>query len=122
MKYKESEEMYLETLLLLKKRGLSVRAIDIACELGYAKSSVSRAVGLMQKNGYIEIKSTGEIVFTTVGEKKANDIYERHKVITDLLKKIGASEEIAEENACRIEHVISQEMFDILRQYLNKIN
>lgn len=120
MKYKESEEMYLETILILKKRNNSLRAIDIAVELGYAKSSVSRAVGLLQKNGYIEIKSNGEIVLTPSGEYKANEIYDRHKIITSLLEKIGASKEVAEENACRIEHVISQDLFQIIKNYINR--
>lgn len=120
MKYKESEEMYLETILLLQKRNPIIRSIDIALELGYAKSSVSRAVGLLQKNGYIEINKAGEILLTKEGQVRAADIYERHMIITRLLEMLGASSKIAEDNACRIEHVISDEMFNIIKDYLNK--
>lgn len=122
MKTRESEEMYLETILLLAKKNKSVRSIDVAQELGYAKSSVSRAVGLLQSKEYIIIANNGEITLTESGMKKANDIYERHDVISELLEKVGASKEIAEENACRIEHVISSELFEILKNYLKKIN
>jgi len=119
MKTRESEEMYLETILLLKKKKGQMRSIDIVEELNYAKSSVSRAVNLLQKRGYIEIcPSTGYITLTECGAKRANDIYERHRVITELLIKIGAGESVAEENACRIEHVISDELLETIKEYL----
>lgn len=120
MKYRESEEMYLETILLLKKQKSAVHAIDIAGELGFSKPSVSRAVGLLEKNGYITRTPSGEISLTDAGLQKATDIYERHRVITQLLIKTGADKELAEENACRIEHVISPEMFEILKKFLEK--
>lgn len=118
MKYHESQEMYLETILLLKQRGGSVRSIDIATELDYSRPSVSRAVNLLQNNGYITIEKNGEICFTDAGKKKAMEIYERHDIITQVLVKLGANEEVAEENACRIEHVISQELVETLKKYL----
>ena len=118
MKIRESEEMYLETILLLHKQKSSVHAIDIAGELGFSKPSVSRAVGLLEKNGYITRNTSGEIMLTEAGLKKATDIYERHRVITALLEKAGANKELAEENACRIEHVISDEMFEILKKFV----
>ncbi len=120
MRTHESEEMYLETILLLKGRQPAVHAIDIAGELGYAKSSVSRAVGLLHKKGYIELNSSDEIRLTESGMKKATDIYERHRVLTELLMRIGADERLAEENACRIEHVISPELFEIMKQFAKK--
>lgn len=120
MKYHESQEMYLETILLLKKTKGSVRSIDIATELDYSRPSVSRAVNLLQNNGYILIDKRGVIDFTELGQKKAQDIYERHNVITQVLVRLGASEEVAEDNACRIEHVISEDMMDVLKKYLNK--
>ena len=120
MKYRESEEMYLETILLLKKRGGSVRSIDIATELDYSRPSVSRAVNLLQNNGYIAIAKNGEICFTQAGEQKAREIYERHAIITSVLVKLGAEQEVAEENACRIEHVISDELMETLKTYLEK--
>lgn len=120
MRYHESEEMYLETILLLKKKHASVRSIDIATELDYSRPSVSRAVNLLQNNGYILIEKNGEIHFTEEGERKATEIYERHHIITDVLVKLGADKEVAEDNACRIEHVISAELMKILKEYLEK--
>ncbi len=117
MKTRESEEMYLETILLLHKQKASVHAIDVAGELGFSKPSVSRAVGLLEKNGYVLRNASGELTLTEAGMQKATDIYERHRVITALLVKTGANEQLAEENACRIEHVISAEMFEILKNY-----
>lgn len=118
VKYQESEEMYLETILLLKQKSANVHAINIAEELGYSKPSVSRGMGLLIQKGYITIGSGGGIQFTEAGKQKAEGIYERHTVITKLLEKTGASREIAEENACRIEHVITPELFEILKEYL----
>lgn len=118
LKTRESEEMYLETILLLKQKKGQVRSVDIVEELGYAKSSVSRAVNLLAKNKYIEISSSGDISMTEEGLKKANDIYERHEAITQLLMKIGADSELAEDNACRIEHVISPELFELIKKFL----
>ncbi len=118
MKYQESQEMYLETILLLKNKLSVVRSIDIAVELNYSRPSVSRAVNLLQKNGLIVISKNGEINFTDEGKSKAVDIYERHKVITDVLIKLGASKQLAEDNACRIEHVITSDMMDVLKKYV----
>jgi len=116
-KYLESEEMYLETILLLQQKGTSVHSIRIAEELGYSRASVSRGVNLLLKKGYIDIANNGEISFTKEGKNRADDIYERHKVITRLLIKIGADEKLAEDNACRIEHVISTELFDVIKNF-----
>lgn len=120
MKYHESEEMYLETILLLRKKKACVYSIDIANELEYSRPSVSRAVGLLQKSGYITMAQSGEISLTESGFQKAMDIYERHRVITEVLVKIGADEKEAEENACRIEHVISEELLNTLKNFLEK--
>lgn len=121
MVIKESEEMYLETILLLKKECSSVRSVDIVDKLGYAKSSVSRAVNLLEKNGYITInRESGVINFTDEGRERAQNIYERHRVFTEVLMKIGASKELAEDNACRIEHVISDEMYDLIKNFLEE--
>ncbi len=113
----ESEEMYLETILLIKKRKGNVRSVDVAEELGYAKSSVSRGVNLLLEKGYINIGKGGDITFTESGLERAAMVYERHRVITRVLRSMGASKEVAEENACRIEHVISDELFEVLRAY-----
>ena len=118
VKYRESEEMYLETILLLKQKSAHVHSINVAEELGYSKPSVSRGVNLLVKKGYVTIGSGGEINFTAEGGAKAENIYERHTVITKLLETTGASREIAEENACRIEHVITPKLFEILKKYV----
>ena len=118
VKYQESEEMYLETILLLKQKSANVLAINVAEELSYSKPSVSRGVNLLLNKGYITIGNSGEINFTEMGKAKAEGIYERHTVITQLLEKTGASREIAEENACRIEHVITPELFEILKKFV----
>ncbi|MDE5990741.1 MAG: metal-dependent transcriptional regulator [Clostridia bacterium] len=109
--------MYLETILLLTRRSSNVHAVNIAEELGYSRASVSRGVNLLVKRGYIVIAPSGEISFTAEGKAKAEHIYERHTVITKLLVKIGADSELAEENACRIEHVITPELFEVLKKF-----
>ena len=119
MKYHESEEMYLETILLLTNKMEEVRSIDVANELNYSRASISRAMGLLQKKEYIMIDK-GNIKLTESGMKKAKDIFERHEIITDLLLHIGVSDELAEENACRIEHVISPELLEYFKKFLTK--
>ena len=118
IKYQESEEMYLETILLLKQKSSNVHAINIAEELGYSRPSVSRGVNLLVKKDYITVSANGEINFTEEGKAKAEGIYERHTVITELLESLGADKELAEENACRIEHVVSPELFEVLKKYV----
>lgn len=116
MKIRESEEMYLETILLLKNRNRFVRSVDIAEELGYSRPSVSRAVGLLSKKEYIRIAPNGEITLTEEGERRAVEIYERHELIADFLMELGADAEMADDNACRIEHVITKELFELLKK------
>ena len=119
MKYRESEEMYLETILVLKNKIEDIRSIDIANELKYSRASVSRAVNLLKERGYITIES-GIIKFTKLGFAKANEIYERHEIITKVLVKIGVPLIEAEDNACRIEHVISSELLNYFKNYIDK--
>lgn len=121
MRTRESEEMYLETILLLKQKSANVHSVDVVGELGYAKSSVSRGMNLLVKNGYITMdRVTVVIEFTEKGREKAQNIYERHRVLTKALEKVGANAELAEENACRIEHVISEDMFEIIKKFVNE--
>ncbi len=120
MKNRESEEMYLETIYTLLKRKGVVRSIDVAEELSYARSSVSRAVNLLQTRGYIKIDKSGYITLTSEGKEKANLIYERHTIITKALKMLGAEENSAEDNACKIEHVISQDIVYLLKKLVEK--
>jgi len=121
MHYNESEEMYLETILLLSRSRPSVRSIDIAEELNYSRPSVSRAVSLLKNKEYIVLDKSGEIVLTAEGKACAEAIYARHRVLTRLLMAAGADEKLATENACRMEHVISEDMFEILKDYVEKL-
>ena len=106
MKLQESGENYLETILLLKKKKNFVRSVDVAEELGYSKPSISRAMGPLREAGLITMGEGGNIEFTETGLQRAEGVYERHTAITRfLMDTLGVSEEMAEENACRIEHI-----------------
>ena len=117
MPIQESGEMYLETILILTKRGGPVRSLDVANEMGYSKPSISRAMGILKNDGYIEIDESGYITLTTEGKKIAKTIYERHIVISELLISLGVDKKTAEEDACRIEHVISPKTFRALKKF-----
>lgn len=117
MSYNESQEMYLETILRLQSKKVSVHAIDVATELNYSKPSVSRAVGILKKDCYITVESGGVIQFTKKGKEKAVSVFHKHKVLTDAFVKMGMSVAVAEENACKVEHVISEEAFEIIKNY-----
>jgi len=114
----ESLEMYLENILVLQNTIGRVRSIDIAHRIGYSKPSVSRAVKLLGSDGCIEIDADGFITLTEKGRGIANDILDRHKIISAFFESIGVSEETASEDACRIEHVISDETFEKLKKYI----
>ncbi len=117
----ESREDYLETILLLMKKNGSVRSIDIARELNYSKPSISRAVGILKESKYIVVDRDGQISFTEEGRIRAEAVYERHTVIKSFLEKIlEVSEEIAERDACKIEHIISEESFEKIKELVNK--
>ena len=120
MKIHESEEMYLETILVLKGERPAVRSIDIADRLGYAKSSVSRGISLLQDRGYIKVGDDGFIDFTEAGAAKAAGIYDRHNTLTELFVGLGADKDLAESNACRIEHVIDDEIFELIKKRISK--
>ena len=117
MHYNESAENYLETILLLSKKLPVVRAVDIANELGYKKSSVSIAMKHLREREHITVSDAGFITLTKSGLSIAEMIYERHEVLTKFLTSIGVEQEIASEDACRIEHVISQESFEALKEH-----
>jgi len=116
----ESGEMYLETIYILSKRNGNVRAIDVGQELGYTKPSVSRALGLLRKNGLVEKNEDGFLSLTKAGEKIAKNIYERHTVLSKLLMDIGVDEKTATEDACRIEHYISEKTFRAIKSRIKK--
>ena len=120
MKIQESAENYLEAIHVLMQKNGQVRSIDVAHYTGFSKPSISRAVGLLRDNGYVSIDQNGLLGLTEAGLKIAETIYERHTVLTDLLTKLGVSPETAAEDACRIEHVISAETFDKLKEHVRK--
>lgn len=109
--------MYLETILVLSRRGGTVRSIDVSEEMGYSKPSVSRAVNLLKNGGYITIDKDGAITLTEVGAEVAEKIYERHTLLSEFLMRIGVSKETASEDACRIEHHISDETFAAIKKF-----
>lgn len=116
MGLQESGEMYLETILRLQDEMRIVRAIDVAEEMDYSKASVSRAVKILKNDGYIEVERTGNLLLTKEGEKLAKKIYDRHTTLTSYLKSIGIDPQTAEEDACRIEHVISDKSFNVIKK------
>jgi len=118
MALQESGEMYLETILRLTEKNGHVRSIDVSESMGYSKPSVSRAVGILKKDGFLTMEADGSLVLTDSGREVAMKIYERHRVISGFLKKIGVSEETASADACKIEHVISDETFKKIKDYL----
>lgn len=120
MSLHESGEMYLETIYVLSKKSSAVRAIDISEHLGYSKPSVSRAMGILKKGGYIIVDTDGHITLTDEGLKTASKTYERHEVLTKFFEILGVDEEIATEDACKIEHVISDETFKALKAHTEK--
>lgn len=115
----ESQEMYLETILKIQKRKGSVRSIEIAEEMGFSRPSVSRAVGIMKDDGFIVVHADGLIDLTETGKDKAENIFSRHKSLTQALVVMGLSPEAAEENACRVEHVITEEAFEAIKKHFN---
>lgn len=115
MELHESGEMYLETILVLKNRFGYVRSVDIANEMNVSKPSVSRAVGLLKDNGYINFDPNGMILLTDTGKAVATKIYERHNVLAKYFTQIGVSEDVAVKDACRIEHIISDETFNVIK-------
>ena len=120
MVLKESGEMYLETIYVLRKDKAFVRAIDVGAELGYSKPSVSRAMGILRDGGYIKVAEDGGITLTKAGLEVAERTYERHTVLSELFMKLGVDEETATNDACKIEHVISSTTFAALKKHLNE--
>ena len=120
MSLHESGQMYLETIFVLSKESKYVRAIDVGEHLGYSKPSVSRAMSILKKDGYVVVDSDGYLSLTESGRRVAESMYCRHTVISRLLVRLGVDEEIAAEDACRIEHVISEESFAAMKAHLER--
>ncbi len=118
MRIQESGEMYLETIYVLRKEKSQVRSVDVAEHMGYSKPSISRAMGLLKNGGFIEIAPDGSITLTETGVSVAEKIYERHTLLSGLLISLGVSPETASEDACRIEHAISDESFEAIKNHI----
>ena len=117
MHLQESGEMYLETILVLKSQSPHVRAIDVGEYMGYSKPSVRRAMGLLKSGGYIKVDENGFITLLEPGREVAEMIYERHTLLTQYLTRLGVSPEVAAEDACKLEHVISDESFQAIKKH-----
>ncbi len=117
MRLQESGEMYLESIYVLTKNNPHVRAIDVGEYMGYSKPSVSRAMGLLKSGGYVSVDESGFITLLPPGREVAEKIYERHTLLTSFLVHLGVSKEIASEDACRLEHVLSDESFEAIKRH-----
>ena len=120
MKILESAENYLETILILQKRNGTVRSVDIANKLDFTKPSVSIAMKNLRENGYIEMNKNGLITLLDAGREIAEKIYERHTLLSDWLTALGVNPDVAADDACRIEHVISAESFDAIKRHVHE--
>lgn len=120
MSLQESGEMYLETILILSKKNSSVRSMDIAEYMGYSKPSVSRAVGILKKGGFVAADKNGYLILTESGAEIANKIYERHRLLTEFLVHLGVDDKTAAEDACKIEHDISDASFEAIKKHAGR--
>ena len=118
MKLMESGQMYLETIYVLSKEQTGVQSIDVSEHMGYSKPSVSRAIGILKKGGYVEMAEDGSLTLTESGVALAEQIYERHTILTECLVRLGVDREIAAEDACKMEHVISDESLAALKRFI----
>lgn len=121
MHIQESGEMYLETILILSREKQYVRSIDVCEYMGYSKPSISRAVSLLRNSGYVDMDDRGYLSLTDSGRAIAEKIYERHLVLSTILKNLGVDEKAAVEDACRIEHVISDETFAAIKDHISRM-
>ncbi|HAB01192.1 MAG TPA: DtxR family transcriptional regulator [Ruminococcaceae bacterium] len=120
MHLQESGEMYLETILVLSKKGKTVRSVDVSEYMGFSKPSVSRAIGLLKSGGYVEMDRDGTLTLTESGREIAEKIYERHTLLTGFLIRLGVDESIAAQDACKMEHDISDESFEAMKRHVLK--
>ena len=117
MALQESGEMYLETIYILSKSGGEVHSIDVGEHMGYSKPSVSRAISLLKQGGYVLMGKDGALTLTPEGQARAEKIYERHTLITAFLVRLGVDPAVAAEDACKIEHDISDESFEAIKRF-----
>ena len=120
MSIQESGEMYIENIYVLTKQNDKVRSIDVCERMGYSKPSVSRAIGILKRSGYIEVDPSGYITLTESGINVAERIYERHTILTEFLVSIGVPHEVATLDACKMEHILSDEAFEAIKKSISK--
>ena len=120
MRLAESGEMYLETIYVLSENSTSVRSVDVAEHMGYSKPSVSRAIGLLKSAGYITVDKSGFITLTETGLLAAQKLYERHTILSDFFESLGVAPETAASDACKVEHVISDETMEAIKRQARK--
>ena len=118
MKLMESGQMYLETIYVLSKEKTGVHSIDVSEHMGYSKPSVSRAIGILKSGGYVEMAEDGSLTLTEAGRTLAEQIYERHTILTEFLVRLGVDRATATEDACKMEHVISDETFEAIHNHM----
>ncbi len=122
MVLQESGEMYLETILILSRKNPNVRSIDIVEYMGFSKPSVSRAIGLLKNGGYVNMDKDGYLTLTELGYEVADKMYQRHSILTKLFMSLGVDEDTAEDDACKIEHHISDATFEAIKKSMKKQN
>ena len=120
MPIQESGEMYIETIYMLLKSNDKVRSIDVCERMGYSKPSVSRAIGILKKDGYINVDTSGYITLTDTGISTAEKIYERHTILSQFLESLGVPSDVADSDACKIEHTISDTSFEAIKNFSKK--
>ncbi|HIT58582.1 MAG TPA: metal-dependent transcriptional regulator [Candidatus Faeciplasma pullistercoris] len=120
MNLQESGQMYLETIYVLSKKGDGVRSLDVASQMNYSKPSVSRAIGILRKSGYLTVDESGYLHLTPAGESVASKIYERHTLLTELFIRLGVDPDIAASDACKLEHGISDESFEAIKRHVRR--
>ncbi len=120
MHLQESGEMYLETIYILSQKSSNVRSVDVGDYMGYSKPSVCRAVGILKKGGFLEMDGDGYLSLTAEGLEVAGKIYERHTKLTDFLIRLGVNEKTAAEDACKMEHTISDETFEAIKRHVDE--
>ncbi len=121
MHIQESGEMYLETIFVLSRERDAVRSIDVCEHMGYSKPSVSRAIGLLKNGGYVEMDKNGHLTLTEAGLEIASKIYERHTLLTEFLVRLGVDRDIAAEDACKVEHHLSDDTFEAIKRHAERI-
>ena len=121
MPLQESGEMYLETIFVLSKTGKPVRAVDVGEHMGFSKPSVSRAIGLLKKGGYVVTDENGYLLLTEAGRESAAKTYERHTILTELFIRLGVDPHTASEDACKVEHDLSDKTFLAIKNYVENL-